>query len=293
MKNLKKLSLSLAILGLLILAFQGSAFAADTDKCTPISAVPFTISAPGSYCLTKNISAPSTFTSGNAITVSSDDVTIDLAGYTLGNLLAGTGTQAIGIQGIGLNNVTIQNGTVRGFFIGIQLSGAAGCSTGSSGHLVTNIRADSNRYIGIQVLGSGIVVGQNQVLHTGGSTSATVSFTVGIHIGGDGAQVVNNSVVDTIPAASTGLVNRILINAENNFTGAVAEYNRVANVGAISTNSYGISGGVSAYQLLIVNNRVANFGYGISLFVAGRYRDNLTINTTYPYQGGTDEGNNQ
>jgi hypothetical protein len=291
MKNLKKFAASLTFLVLAFLAFQSSAFAADADKCTPISAVPFTISAAGSYCLTKDISTPST--TGVAISVTSDDVSIDLAGYTLGNLLAGTGTQAIGIQGIGLNNVTIQNGTVRGFYIGIQLAGASGRSTSSSGHLVTNVRADLNRFIGIQVLGSGIVVSQTQILHTGGSTASGVEFTVGLHIGGDGAQAVNNSVVDTIPPPSSNLVTGILINAQNNFTGAVAEFNRVSNVGAPSANAFGISGGAGAFQLLIVNNRVSNFGVGIEFIFSGRYRDNLTINSTVSYVGGTDEGNNQ
>jgi hypothetical protein len=46
---------------------------------TPISSVPFTITTPGSYYLTTNLYSPS----GNGITVSANDVTIDLNGFAL------------------------------------------------------------------------------------------------------------------------------------------------------------------------------------------------------------------
>ena len=168
MSNSKSRSMIVGALVLLSLGLQSSAFAANSDKCTAITAVPFTISAGGSYCLTADLIAPSAFTSGTAITVTADNVTIDLGGYTLSDFAAGTGTKAIGIEAITQNNVTVQNGTVRGFYIGIQLSGASGTAAGSSGHLVQNVRADLNRFIGIQVIGLGSVARQNQVLRTGG-----------------------------------------------------------------------------------------------------------------------------
>lgn len=293
MNNLKSRWAMLAGLILLLFGFQSSALAANSDKCTAITSVPFTISAGGSYCLTGDLIASSTFTSGTAITVTADNVTVDLGGYTLSNLPAGTGTKAIGIEAVAQNNITVQNGTVRGFYVGIQLSGVSGTSANSSGHLVQSVRADSNRFIAIQVLGLGSVARQNQVLHTGGSTASGVSFTVGLQVGGDGAEALDNSVVDTIPAPSTGQANAILINAQNNFSGAVAEGNRVANVGALQADAVGISTGVSAIHTLIVNNRVSNFGQGILFTVSGGYRDNITINVTHSYQGGIDAGNNQ
>lgn len=293
MKSLKRRGVVLGILTLLSFGFQSSAFAANSDKCTAITSVPFTISAGGSYCLTSDLIAPSTFTSGTAITVAADNVTVDLGGYTLSNLPAGLATKAIGILALTQNNVTVQNGTVRGFYIGIQLSGVSGTAANSSGHLVQNVRADSNRVIAIQVLGLGSVARQNQVLHTGGSTVNGIGFTVGLQVGGDGAEALDNSVVDTVPPPSTGEASAILINAQNNFSGAIAEGNRVANFGTLQAGVAGISTGAAAFHTLIVNNRVSNFGQGIVFSASGGYRDNITINVTFAYQGGIDSGNNQ
>src|ERR1039458_3298480 len=46
---------------------------------TPISSVPYTISAPGSYYLTGNLAV----SSGTAITIAANQVTLDLNGFTL------------------------------------------------------------------------------------------------------------------------------------------------------------------------------------------------------------------
>src|SRR5208282_3722482 len=45
----------------------------------PISSAPFTISQPGSYYLTTNL----TVTGGNAITIAANNVTLDLNGFTI------------------------------------------------------------------------------------------------------------------------------------------------------------------------------------------------------------------
>src|SRR5436190_2248196 len=52
---------------------------AKLEKRTPISSVPFTISASGSYYLTGNLAV----TTGTAITISADNVTLDLNGFTI------------------------------------------------------------------------------------------------------------------------------------------------------------------------------------------------------------------
>ncbi len=71
----------------------------------------FTITVPGTYCLTQNV----TFTFGNAITVSASNVTIDLQGHSIdggSNFV----TAAIALMPTGsnsLNSITIQNGTIQ------------------------------------------------------------------------------------------------------------------------------------------------------------------------------------
>lgn len=85
---------------------------------TEISSIPTTITQPGFYYFTKNLS----HTSGAAaIDVQADDVTIDLMGF----VLDGNGANADGVS-TGNTNVTIRNGTIRSFSNGINLGSTAG-----------------------------------------------------------------------------------------------------------------------------------------------------------------------
>ena len=288
--NKTRLIATFALFG--VSGLRGATSSANEDTCTPITTVPTTISLPGTYCVTKDLSTPST--SGTAITVSSNDVTIDLGGHTLSNLAAGTGTQAFGIQGIAaganLQNITVRNGTVRGFYEGISLTGPTGSTTNSSGHLVENVRADFNRFIGIQVMGAGSVVRQNQILHTGGEPGVSDNF--GLQIAGNGAQALDNVVVDTVPALGGGTAVGIFAESNNDFTGLVIEGNRISNV-TIGLNSFGILNSGHGFNTLVVNNRIADYAGGIYLYNTAKYRDNLAIGTSVAYTGGTDAGNNQ
>ncbi len=76
---------------------------------TPISSLPYTITNPGSYYLTTNV----TGVSGTAgITVSSGNVTIDLNGFALFGV-AGS-YSGVAVQGT-YTNITVRNGTVSGW----------------------------------------------------------------------------------------------------------------------------------------------------------------------------------
>jgi parallel beta-helix repeat protein len=86
------------------------------DGRIPISAAPFTISAPGVYYLTQNLSAPGAV----AISVSATDVTLDLAGHTVtSNYLS---------VGAGADRVRITGGRLEGGLYGViyTATGAAG-----------------------------------------------------------------------------------------------------------------------------------------------------------------------
>jgi hypothetical protein len=85
---------------------------------TPISSAPFTITKPGSYYLTSNL----TVATGNAITITTNSVSLDLNGFTISSTaLSATGT-AISLS-VPLANITIQNGSI--------LSGATNNSQGA------------------------------------------------------------------------------------------------------------------------------------------------------------------
>jgi parallel beta-helix repeat protein len=93
------------------------------DGRIPISAVPYTISAPGAYYLTQDL----TVGAGTAITISSSKVTLDLNGHTLTNTALTNGTYGISTSvAPGLSNVRITGGTVVGGGSGINLNGTSG-----------------------------------------------------------------------------------------------------------------------------------------------------------------------
>jgi hypothetical protein len=103
---------------------------AETVNCTAIGAIPFTITAPGVYCLKSNKNT--NITNGIAITINASNIVLDLNGFTLNGSAAGPGTEAIGI-GLSHNNVlrqniTVKNGTVQGFSIGIGFVGSQSLS---------------------------------------------------------------------------------------------------------------------------------------------------------------------
>jgi hypothetical protein len=86
---------------------------------TKITSLPYTITNPGFYYLTSNLSYPSGTSDG--ITVASDDVTIDLMGFKI----SGPGSSSNG-SGINLwdgakahKNVEVRNGTLNGWNYGL------------------------------------------------------------------------------------------------------------------------------------------------------------------------------
>src|SRR5450759_2310807 len=122
------------------LAFTAPA-QAETVNCTAITTLPYIISTQGVYCLTGELSTG--ITTGNAITIATNNVVLDLNGFKIGGLSAGLGTTAIGIYANQRQNITIKNGTVRGFCYGIYLSDTSLYTT-SQGHVIEDIRADQN-----------------------------------------------------------------------------------------------------------------------------------------------------
>ena len=248
-----KLAASLLVLLALVLIVAPAQ--AETTNCTAITSLPAVITVQGIYCFTGHLNTA--ITTGDAIDIRTNNVIVDLNGFKLGGLAAGPGTFANGIHASDRQNITIKNGTIRGFFAGIRLQ-APGAS---QGHVVEDIRADQNTYIGIQVSGAGNIVRNNQVVATGGTTCCGANADAfGIRAFGNGPRVINNDVIHTFKQG----------------TGS-AEAIRLVTV----------TGG------LAVNNRITEADRGIHYFTStGKYRDNVTFDVTTPYTGGTNIGNN-
>jgi hypothetical protein len=201
---------SLAGVPLLVAALIASALptpataAQSYDNCTGfIDSVPATISTQGTWCLRQDIATA--ITSGNAITVANNNVTIDCNDYKLGGLAAGAGTNAIGIYALERLNTSVRHCNIRGFFYGVQLDG----QLAGGGGVVEDSRFDGYTSYAIYVTGDGGLVRRNLVNDTGGSTSV-LGFAGGIFVKYD-ADVIDNTISGVVPAldgfdaSSTGI----------------------------------------------------------------------------------------
>ncbi|HKF42563.1 MAG TPA: hypothetical protein VKG01_05635 [Thermoanaerobaculia bacterium] len=271
--------------GFLLLGLARAVFAADSDSCTPINAVPFTISQPGAYCLNKDIAT--SMNSQAAILIEASDVTLDLHGFRLGDEAAGVGTQAVGVFAGDRQNITVRNGTIKGFAIGIGLEKVT--STGvSRGHLIEKVRLEANTWISVVVFGSASVIRSNQIIKTGGSTAFGNISVAGIAVVGASNRVIDNDVFETVPMGTFSSFAINLVGSDN-----VVESNRIGNSALLPTPSMAIAFDCCYTGGLVINNRITTMTNGILYGPStGKYRDNVTSGVTYPYGGGTDLGNN-
>jgi hypothetical protein len=273
---------------LVLLALGAAPAIAEITNCTPITSLPFVISTPGVYCLTGDLST--SMTSGNAIDIQASSVTLDLNGHKLGGMGAGTGTQAYGIYASDRKNITIRNGSIRGFFWGICLNDSG--SDISSGHLIEQLRMDTNTYGAMWINGAGSIVQNNQVVNTGGTTHfGSYAEADGIVLRGAGVSALNNTISNLTPTGNAPSIGLSLASAK----GATAEGNRISNETRPTGTSYGIyvGGSPCSTEVFAVNNRISNFAAGVWWSCgSGKYRDNLTYDVDSPYGNGTDAGNN-
>jgi hypothetical protein len=158
---------------------------------TPISSAPFTITAPGSYYLTTNLSV----SSGDAIDINTNGVTLDLNGFTISSSSASATGYGILINS-GLQDITIFNGHIRGgvtnngsgvysgsgFGYGIVLSGIAPVNVRVSGVSVSGCL-----YEGIYLNSADSTVVESCTVRAVGNTgiyASTVKQSLAIDCGG-------------------------------------------------------------------------------------------------------------
>ena len=155
-----------------LMAWTRPALAAQSyDNCTGyISSLPAVISTQGTWCLKQDLTTA--ISSGQAITISTNNVTLDCNDFKLGGLAAGSGTTTYGVYAYGHVNATVRHCNIRGFYNGVNLGGP-----NSGGHTIEDNRFDGNTVIGLHVEGDGSVVRRNRVFDTGGSTTASTLAT--------------------------------------------------------------------------------------------------------------------
>lgn len=144
---------------------------AQIEPRTPISTTPFSITAAGSYYLTTNLAVAA----GSAITISTDNVTLDLNGFTISstaNPAAGAGVLVSGTR----NNVTVRNGHIKG-----QVVFSAGSYSGTG--FADGIDATSGRNLLVSEI------------------SVSGCMDDGIYLGTDDSTSVNGCTVHTVGGA--------------------------------------------------------------------------------------------
>ena len=238
-----------ALLGLLaLLACAKSASAAQSyDNCTGfITSLPAVISTQGTWCFKQDLATA--ISSGQVITIATNNVTIDCNNFKLGGLAAGVATQASGIFANNRQNVTIRNCSIRGFFAGVQLQGGT-----TSGNAIVDNRFDGNTCISIYVGGDGSLVQRNRVFDTGGSTMQTNAY--GIYAVAS-VDVVDNTVSGVI-ATAAGDGSAYGIYTGDNFAGRILDNGVRGLVPDGSGAALGIDN-VNSGRLVIAGNHVVD-----------------------------------
>ncbi|MEX2438097.1 MAG: right-handed parallel beta-helix repeat-containing protein, partial [Candidatus Babeliales bacterium] len=127
----------------------------------------FTITQPGKYCLTQNVTVSSSGVNG--ITITANNVGLDLNGFTISGP-GGLGTGNM-ISVSGASNVRISNGTVRS----AQRSGIV--LTNASGVILDAIIAIDNSYAGFELVSSSTCTIKNCSALNATSASDVFGFT--------------------------------------------------------------------------------------------------------------------
>jgi hypothetical protein len=185
----------------------------QVEPRVPIDHVPFTISTPGSYFLTRDVSGPAN--TGNGITIASDDVTLDLNGFSV----VGTSADTSQVHGFGINaslnpahNIVIRNGVVRDWNYGV---------VGDNAHQsrIESIRALNNKWDGIRggpdtaiTDSSSASNGEYGIVSFGGTIQRCEvdgNTSAGIHVTDNSVvkdNSVHNSLFDGIDVANNAVV---------------------------------------------------------------------------------------
>ena len=231
------------------------------DSRTPISSLPYTITAQGSYFLTANLIASG---SGAGITISADNVTLDLNGFAL------VGGGAGSVAGINVpavqKNILIRNGTVRGWTNGgINASNATNSEI--QGIRLSNNTAQSAFFnVAALSLGNGSTVKDCLVAHNTnshgisvGSACTVTNCVVRANSAGDGILVVDDCYV----------VGNI---SDSNGTGiAAGSGNRIESNSCTFNTSAGILISSGSTNNLVIRNSARGNNPNYNIATSNRY----------------------
>jgi hypothetical protein len=245
----------LALAAVVLSACAGAA-RAEITGCTPITSLPTTIAARGTYCLTSSL----TFAGpGTAITVDGPTgVVLDLNGHVLEG--------AAGTYGVRVQNataVTLRNGTIVGFDRAVLVNSTATSTRVEDLHIEGNAS-----FPAIDSQGIRDVIQRNWI--TRGNPA--------IRTYGYDARVQDNDVV----LGSIGI--------DVNSINGIVEDNRLTRY-AVGAGTIGIRMN-GTQRLVAARNTIMGFATCLQMNDATRYRENVTNGCTTTYSGGVSAGSN-
>lgn len=282
----------------------------EARTAIPGGSAPYTISAPGSYYLTGNL----TVSSGDAINVASGNVTIDLNGFTISSTSNPASGNGIAFSG-GPSHIAIFNGTIRsgstvsggvfaagpGFVGGINWPSTAPSSvrvsqvsvTGINGYGIdlgldysTVVEACTVRAVSFIGIRAGAVSSSTATLCGNSSNPAISAYTaancVGTLVSGSG-NGISVTVDSELRTAIPGGVQAYTISAPGSYhlTGNLT----VASGSAITITASGVDLDLGGFTLSTTSNPA--FGNGV--FVFGSLHD-ITIKNGHIVGGVTLSG---
>jgi hypothetical protein len=271
MRTVRALCTTLAVTFLL------SAVPAWADRapstCVPIRSLPFRIERPGHYCLLGSLQT--TLSTGAAIQIDSDSVTLDLGGFAI----SGSDRNARGIEAIDRRYVTVRHGVVRGFAAGVALEG-----TRSGWNLVEDLSAEQNHIVGVSVEGTGNVVRRNEINITGAPSLSQAA--IGIRVHGPMARILSNGLIQ---AGATEMAGHAILIEEAD--ASVVEGNRIVNCRpALGTVGIKVSSGT---DLVVTGNAIVGSESGLTApegAVSGRDNTRWAVGSGCTAAGTRDAG---
>jgi parallel beta-helix repeat protein len=249
----------------------------EVEPRTPISTLPFTISSPGSYYVTDNLTGVA---ASHGISIAASNVTLDLRGFTLTGVAGSLDGIHIG-TGSPLSNIRVHNGAVTGWGDDGLAPFLFGEDGGVGGVLVIDVTVEDVRAFDND--DNGIIVPIGSVLRNCsafGNAGDGIATAVGFNGRIEGCEAFSNTGSGIVVAGGASGGGFVVVNN-------VSHTNGVGGVGA------GILVATSGVPTHVEGNDVVGNDTGIDVDTAGNVimRNSASGNTVeYDIVVGNDVG---
>ncbi len=223
---------------------------------------PITISQPGYYILTRNLNV----TSGNAIVIASDNVTLDLNGQTIGSTVSTAGYAVSVSAGLPHSGIRVTNGKIVRFEIAVN---AYNASSGSQYHIdhleISGGQATAIRCGGVFGITNAVV--ENNVISNYLGSGITFESVNGAIIA-DNIVQSGNLGISLLTCVNTQVTGNVVTNSNYGIRVDTSYNNQITRNTASNNANNGIFLRASNHNIVSYNLVAENFGNQINLDAA-------------------------